>query len=372
VKQRLFSFQATLRKMPVFIRTLPPGRFVSHVLYSGAITVGFFFLILFLPWQQTSQGQGRVLALSPNERPQVISAPVSARIDKWFVVEGQSVKRGEKIAALADLDVQIIARLEDQISASKQKVDATQVLVETSKKNADRTYQLFREGLLSQRDGEKAKQEYAEALIDAANAQSELAKMEVSLSRQLSQEILAPMDGYIMSIMAGQGGAIVKAGDELATLVPATESRVVEMLIDANDLPLVEKGSRTRLQFEGWPAIQFSGAPDLAYGTFSGVVTSVDPFDMNRGMFRLIISEDPSIEDGKWPPPSQLRQGIRVKGWVLLGRVAVGYEIWRRMNGFPPNRDRPIDRKKDKVSAGDSSEKDKEIESGDDAAKSRK
>jgi hypothetical protein len=27
---------------------------------------------------------------------------------------------------------------------------------------------------------------------------------------------------------------------------------------------------------------------------------------------------------------------VRVKAWVLLNQVSLGYEFWRRLNGFPP------------------------------------
>jgi len=344
VSEKLFVYQRDAQKSEAFARTLVQTSWVKHLMVSGSVVVSFIVFSLALPWQQTSQGQGRVLALSPDERPQVISAPVDARIEKWYVVEGQQVKAGQKIAKLADLDQKIIDRLMEQTEAIRQKVKATEVLVETSRINTKRTEELFKQGLISQREGEEARREYAEALIDAANAQGELARAEISLSRQLSQEITSPMDGSVMSLIGGQGTAIVKAGDVLATLVPLTESRVVELLVDANDLPLVEINNKVRLQFEGWPAIQFSGAPDLAYGTFSGLVSSVDPYDMDRGLFRLIVKPDESVPDGRWPTPQQLRQGVRVKGWVLLNVVTLGYEIWRRMNGFPASREKPLGR----------------------------
>ncbi|HEY9116494.1 MAG TPA: biotin attachment protein, partial [Roseivirga sp.] len=35
--------------------------------------------------------------------------------------------------------------------------------------------------------------------------------------------------------------------------------------------------------------------------------------------------------------PEQLRMGSGTKGWVMLDNVAVWYEIWRQLNGFPPS-----------------------------------
>ena len=37
-----------------------------------------------------------------------------------------------------------------------------------------------------------------------------------------------------------------------------------------------------------------------------------------------------------WPSQRFLRQGARANGWVLLRKVPLGFEIWRRINGFPP------------------------------------
>ncbi|MEY4170553.1 MAG: hypothetical protein RLZ94_1626, partial [Actinomycetota bacterium] len=31
-----------------------------------------------------------------------------------------------------------------------------------------------------------------------------------------------------------------------------------------------------------------------------------------------------------------LRQGVRVKAWVLLRTVPLWQEVWRQLNGFPP------------------------------------
>jgi len=52
-----------------------------------------------------------------------------------------------------------------------------------------------------------------------------------------------------------------------------------------------------------------------------------------KGEFRILVTPDP--EDEPWP--EQLRMGSGTKGWVMLDNVAVWYEIWRQLNGFPPS-----------------------------------
>jgi hypothetical protein len=87
-------------------------------------------------------------------------------------------------------------------------------------------------------------------------------------------------------------------------------------------------------QFEGWPAIQFSGWPEIAVGTFGAIVSSVDSAVSENGKFRIIATKDP---DENWPNSRFLNHGAKVYGWILLDNVKLGYELWRKINGFPPD-----------------------------------
>lgn len=182
-------------------------------------------------------------------------------------------------------------------------------------------------------DDARASQASAEA--EVANASAELARIEVRLARQSAQSVIAPRAGSVFRIIAnGHSGEIVKAGDVLAILVPDTSERAVELWVSGNDLPLLREGGEVRLAFEGWPALQFSGWPGIAVGTFPGRVALVDAADDGAGRFRVLIVPAP---DAPWPAPIYLRQGVRALGWVQLGQVRLGYELWRQFNGFPPS-----------------------------------
>jgi len=59
------------------------------------------------------------------------------------------------------------------------------------------------------------------------------------------------------------------------------------------------------------------------------------------GEFRILVVPDQSDE----PWPSQLRVGSGTRGWVMLDNVPLWYEIWRKLNGFPPSLyDAPLDK----------------------------
>ncbi|MEZ6073657.1 MAG: HlyD family efflux transporter periplasmic adaptor subunit [Pirellulales bacterium] len=188
---------------------------------------------------------------------------------------------------------------------------------------------------------EKSRSEVSKAEVDIAKVQediekieNELAKLETQLARQQTQDVVAPRDGYIMRLLAYDESALVKDGDTLFTIVPETNKMAVQLWVDGNDAPLIAPGRHVRLQFEGWPAVQFSGWPNVAVGTFGGKVALVDPTDDGEGRFRVVVV--PAEQDSTWPDYPYLRQGVRAHGWVLLDQVPLGYEFWRRMNGFPP------------------------------------
>jgi multidrug efflux pump subunit AcrA (membrane-fusion protein) len=54
-------------------------------------------VILFLPWTQNISGSGAVTTLKPNQRPQTSQSAIAGRIEKWYVQEGDFVKKGDTI-----------------------------------------------------------------------------------------------------------------------------------------------------------------------------------------------------------------------------------------------------------------------------------
>jgi multidrug efflux pump subunit AcrA (membrane-fusion protein) len=192
------------------------------------------------------------------------------------------------------------------------------------------------------------------ARSDMAKAQEELASFEIRLSQNLRQTVTAPRDGIILSVPTTDG-SYLKPGDLICVLIPNTEKRFVEAWIDGNDVALIHTrkeengvitpGSQVRLVFEGWPAIQSIGWPQLAVGTFGGEVMFVDATDDGKGKFRILIAPTEDIVDRgdgngpvkvAWPDGDRwLRQGVKTNTWVMLDEVPLWFEIWRQINGFP-------------------------------------
>ena len=188
-------------------------------------------------------------------------------------------------------------------------------------------------------------QEYSEKLMKAESdkfstmtmlfeGEGALSKMQNQLTnyrmRRSSAYVLAPQDGFITKTNFQGVGEIVKEGDPLCTIVPKDGKQSIEFYVRPMDLPLIQIGSKVQVVFDGWPAFAFSGWPGISYGTYEAEIVSFDKTLSENGQFRVLAraSKDP------WPSAIQIGSGVKV--FALLKDVPVFYEIWRNINGFPP------------------------------------
>lgn len=412
-----------------------PGYKASRVLARILLFImGIVMVFLFLPWTQNIRSKGYVTTLQPDQRPQTIHSVIAGRIEKWFVREGNFVKKGDTIVYISEikaeyfdpdllsrtkqqitskemavrsymekvrsLDAQIDALLKTQdlkmsqavnyIRQAELKVASDSIDLEAANTNfiiaerqLNRTQALYDDGLKSLTDLEDKKiklQETEAKLISAENkllssrnelinVQVELTSIEVqyrdklakaeadkytSLSSMYDAEavvskmqneymnysirsgfyyVAAPQDGYITKAIASGLGETIKEGEELVSIMPANYELAIEMYVNPVDLPLVRLGHPVRIMFDGWPSIVFSGWPNSSYGTFGGEVVAIDNFISQNGKYRILVSQNP--EEDPWPPG--LRVGSGAVSMALLKDVPIWYEIWRKLNGFPPD-----------------------------------
>lgn len=319
------------------------------------------------------------------EQVRAIKQKLAANETKVKTYGRQVVDLGEARSMLIESGQQLVEEARRKVEAERHAVEAAEAAVAQTRSNFERQKTLKEQGLTSGVAYEKERRSYEEAeaklkaakqyveaaekylsskqaeleqktreaqvKVDSGIAYQQEAEGEVALARKDLSEIegkqaqfesrvvVAPRDGVILRLMANENTEMLKAGDPLFTIVPEAADRAVEMWVDGNDIPLVTPGREVRLQFEGWPAVQFAaGWPSAAFGTFGGQIAAVDGADNGKGKFRVIIRP---LEAEPWPSDQFLRQGARTNGWVLLNEVSLGYEIWRQLNGFPPVFDGP-------------------------------
>jgi multidrug resistance efflux pump len=83
--------------------------------------------VMFLPWTQTVQSTGKVTTINPEDRPQTIPSRIAGRIEKWYVNEGDFVKKNDTIAFISEIkedyfDPQLIGRTQEQVKAKESSI----------------------------------------------------------------------------------------------------------------------------------------------------------------------------------------------------------------------------------------------------------
>jgi len=183
----------------------------------------------------------------------------------------------------------------------------------------------------------KAESEKFSSMSEMYTTEAEVSKMQVDLAnytvRAGNYFVTAPQSGYITKAVVTGVGETVKEGDDLVTVMPARFDLAVELYVRPMDMPLINKGQKVRFVFDGWPSIVFSGWPNSSYGTFGGTVVAIDNLISANGKYRLLVAPDP--DDLAWP--NALRVGSGAIGFALMNDVPIWYELWRQMNGFPPD-----------------------------------
>lgn len=166
----------------------------------------------------------------------------------------------------------------------------------------------------------------------------EAASMQTNIERNAASIVRAPRDGTIVRVLQNDGARLLSQGEAVLHFAPDVTQKAILVEVSGFNMPLIKAGLKTRIMFFGWPAFQISGWPTIRFGTFSGVITRVDPIAHEAGRYYAYIVEDPSEP---WPKEA-LRIGTQANVWVALSTVQIWYELWRLMNASPPQMVEPI------------------------------
>lgn len=187
----------------------------------------------------------------------------------------------------------------------------------------------------------KAQSDMFTAQSSQFDTQAQVTKLQNTYSNYKKRNSLlyvtAPQSGYINKALRGGIGVTFKEGEELVGIMPAKYDLAVETYIKPIDLPLIHIGEKVRVQFDGWPAIVFSGWPNASYGTYGAKVVAIENFISHNGKYRVLLAPDKSGRT--WP--EAIRVGSGAKTIALLQDVPIWFELWRQINSFPPNYYKP-------------------------------
>lgn len=434
MKKTIENISSETNFIPKSVRSIYRYEKYSKIGYWLLGVLGFLVVVLFLPWTQNISSSGHLTTLYQDQRPQQINTVIPGKIIKWYIKEGDVVKKGDTIVQLADtkddyLDSNLVERTKDQLVSKEQKllfysekinaiesqinaiennrdlkinayenkieqykrklisdsseVVAAEVDFKIAQEQLSRGKQLYNQGVVSLVELErrtaqnnkalavltekqqkllntrqeinilkidinsirqeaddkifKSRSEIATSRGEIAGTTGELAKNKNVLANYISRGnqkwLIAPQDGQIIKAKKSGINEIVKEGEMIVEMVPTKIDHAVELFIEPMDLILINPGQKIRMIFDGFPAIVFSGWPDNSYGTFAGEVLMVENNRNENGKFRILVI--PDSQQKQWP--TSLKTGTGARGFALLNTVPVWYELWRQINGFPPD-----------------------------------
>ncbi len=243
-------------------------------------------------------------------------------------VEGKRLKLQEVQAKLVSQENKLLASKNNVINAT----------IEINRVSAAYTDKISK----SQSDKFTAQSNQFEAEAQVSKLENQTSNYEI---RNALYYITAPQNGFINKALRAGIGETFKEGEKLVGIMPSNYDLAVETYVDPIDLPLIHLGEDVRIQFDGWPAIFFSGWPNAAFGTYAGKVVAIETFISENGKFRILIA--PDINENEWP--KNVRVGSGAYTIALLEDVPIWYELWRKLNGFPPNYYTPKEKQQQKV-----------------------
>lgn len=327
--------------------------------------------------------QGDTLVFITEVKDEYFDPALLSRIDQQVVAKEQSLDAyqdkidalNQQIIALEKAQKLKLRQLLFALESDSADLSAAQVQLRLSAIQLQRADSLFKEGIRSRFDYEQRLQKQQEAAAKATSARNKwmktradlllneaefaekIAKTESDLMsaysaklqaevdlaqtrvkrssvevRQGFYSVRAPQDGLVTRVIHTGLGENIKEGEALMELMPLDYELAVEIFIRPVDLPLIRTGQSARVEFDGWPALVFSGWPNVSFGTFGAEVVAIDNVLDPNGRYRLLL-RDPS-GGNHWP--EQLRFGAGANGMLLLQDVPIWYEVWRQINGFPP------------------------------------
>ncbi|NNJ89296.1 MAG: HlyD family efflux transporter periplasmic adaptor subunit, partial [Eudoraea sp.] len=195
----------------------------------------------------------------------------------------------EKRLKLQETQAKLISQQNKLLAARNEIINAT---VEINRVRAEYTDKIS-----------KAESDMFTAQSNQFDSEAQVTKLENEYTnyeiRSQMYYIRAPQSGYINKALQAGIGETFKEGDKLVGIMPSEYAMAVETFVAPLDLPLIHIGEKVRIQFDGWPAIIFSGWPNVSYGTYGGKVIAIETFISSNGKYRVLLTQDP--DDQPWP-----------------------------------------------------------------------
>jgi multidrug efflux pump subunit AcrA (membrane-fusion protein) len=354
------------------------------------IVFGSLFVVIvpFLIWasyahiDQISHAQGQVIT---SAKTQSIQSANDGVVNKIYVSEGQSVKKGDKLivleksqaqasyddssakvaalqAALVRLRAEVYGKmlvfpsevkhypdfienqtalfhrrqqaLNDDISALNESLTLAQdelnlnlPLLKSGDIGATEIIRLKRQiADLKGQISNKRNKYFQDSQAEMTKAEEELSTKEQELTdRSITLErttIVSQMDAIVKNIIVTTQGARVRSGDVILELVPSGDQLIIEAKLSPSDISFIKKGQKAAVKLD---AYDYS-----IYGIFHGTVKYISPDTLvektergDKNYFRVLIALNQTQLTSKSGTKIEIAPGMSAQVDVITGSRSV-------------------------------------------------
>ncbi|MFB9056220.1 efflux RND transporter periplasmic adaptor subunit [Mariniflexile ostreae] len=185
--------------------------------------------------------------LNPEEEVE-LKPQISGIVDKIFVEEGDSVKKGDLIATIR------VVPNEQSLVSAKSRISSTKLSYDNAKILYERNKSLFDKGVISQQDFENSELSFNQAKETLAQSQNDyqiIKRGSISGGSSANTNIIAQIPGTILEIPVREGDQVIQsnnfnAGTTIATIADMS-LMIFEGKVDEADVGKLKEGKQIKV-----------------------------------------------------------------------------------------------------------------------------
>lgn len=280
--------------LQAFKEIAPSNRHKSLKRWSFAI-LGLLVAILFLPWTQNIQSRGQITALNPDQRPQTVNSVIGGQINKWFVQEGDFVRKGDTIMYITEIkeeyfDPNLLENVDNQIKAKESSVSSYMEKVKALDNQVDAL--IANKAFKLEQAQNKLKQAYLKVKSDsienlAAKNNLEVAKEQMKRFEELYSKDLISKTEFETRKVALQNATAKSIDAENKLLISQNE-----ILVARTELNTIDSDFRDKIgKAESEKFASLSSMYD-AEAQVTKLQNSYVNYDMRSGFYYITAPQD--------------------------------------------------------------------------------
>ena len=265
-------------------------------------TMLLLIVVLFLPWTQNIKSKGNITTLRQEQRPQDIVSPIPGKIVKWWIKEGDFVKKGDTILQLTEikeeyLDPNLVNRTKEQLEAKKGTIEYYRGKVGTAKTQIEaltnsrilKIEQLKNklQQLENKLTGEKAE-------LQAAANDFELSKDQFNRQQKMYNEGLVSQTQLQQRNVATQNALSKKIGFE--NKIAQTQQEIINVQIEQNS---VQQDYAEKISKAEGDKLQSLSMAATGKGEVAKLENQVVNYTIRNGMYILLAPQNGQFVQAK-------------------------------------------------------------------------